>query len=570
MSADGGTNAPETANGRYQFDLGGFHRPVSTSSAGAQRWFDRGLVWSYGFNHEEAIRCFERAIACDDRFALAHWGIAYATGPNYNKQWDAFDERELRASVQRAFEESALAEQLAPTASPVERALIRALRCRYPSPQPSDDIAAWNAGYADAMAEVYAVYAADFDVAALYADALMNLTPWALWDLPTGEPAEGARTLEAKRVLQTALDRPGAMSHPGLLHLQIHLMEMSRQPEAALTAANALRKLVPDAGHLVHMPTHIDVLTGDYARVVEDNERAIIADQRYVDEVGPLNFYALYRAHDHHFKIYGAMFAGQRAKALEAADALVASLPPELLRVEVPPMADWLESFVPMRLHALVRFGLWEEIGRERLPDDRELYCVTTAFTHYAKGVAHAALSQVDEAVHERERFVAAVERVPESRYLFNNQALDILAVAGAMLDGEIEYRKGNYEQAWAHLRRAIELDDTLPYDEPWGWMQPTRHAYGALLLEQGEVEAAEAAYAADLGLDRTLPRACQHPENVWSLRGYYECLMRLGRLDEAAELKPRLDRATAFADIEVESSCFCRTQLSSSDENHG
>jgi tetratricopeptide (TPR) repeat protein len=545
----------------YLFDLGSFSYPTSTSSADAQRWFDRGLVWSYGFNHEEAIRCFERAIALDERFALAHWGVAYAIGPNYNKQWDAFDEVDLRTSLQRAYEASVRAEELAAGASPREQALIRALAHRFPAPEPPDDFSRWNAGYASAMGEVHANYGDDLDVAALYADSLMNLTPWALWDLPTGAPAEGARTVRAKQVLDSALERPGGMTHPGLLHFYIHLMEMSPHPEQALDAANALRGLVPDAGHLVHMPTHIDVLLGDYQRVIEDNERAIVPDKRYVDEVGPLTFYSLYRTHNHHFRVYGAMFAGRRATALDAAAALAESIPDELLRVEVPPMADWLESFVPMRLHVLVRFGLWDEIIAEPLPEDRELYSVTTALIHYAKGVAHSASSQLEQAERERENFHAAVVQVPETRYLFNNTALDILAVAAAMLDGEIEYRKGNFDAAWINLRRAIELDDTLPYDEPWGWMQPTRHAYGALLLEQGEVESAAAVYAADLGLDDKLPRACQHPNNVWSLHGYHECLVRLERTDEAAGLKLQLDRTLTGADVEIKSSCFCRMQ---------
>ena len=543
----------------YPFDLGDFRRATSTSSADAQRWFDYGLVWSYAFNHEEAVRCFERAIACDERFALAHWGLAYAIGPNYNKQWEAFDELDLRVSLRRAYDASVRAAGLAPAASPVEQALIRALTERYPSPEPTDDFSRWTDGYASAMGEVYAAYGDDLDVAALYADSLMNLTAWALWDVSAGRPAEGARTVEAKQVLDSALDRPGGVAHPGLLHLYVHLLEMSPRPEQALDAANALRGLVPDAGHLLHMPTHIDVLLGDYQRVIEDNERAIAADERFVEEVGLLNFYSLYRAHDHHFRIYGAMFAGRRATALEAADSLAASIPEELLRVEAPPMADWLESFVPRRFHVLVRFGLWDEIIAEPLPSDPGLYCVTTALAHYAKGVAHAASSRVAEAERERERFRAALVRVPETRYLFTNRALDILAVAAAMLDGEIEYRMGNYGAAWINLRRAVELDDTLPYDEPWGWMQPTRHALGALLLEQGEIEAAAAVFAADLGLDATLARACQHPNNVWSLHGYHECLQRLSRADEAAELKPRLDRALAAADVRITSSCACR-----------
>jgi tetratricopeptide (TPR) repeat protein len=544
----------------YPFDLGSFHRVTSTSSTDAQRWFDRGLAWSYGFNHEEAIRCFEHAIAADEGFAFAYWGLAYAAGPNYNKQWDAFDEADLCASLRRAYDASSRAVELAPHASPLEQALIRTLAQRYPSPEPTGDLHRWTVGYADAMSAVYADHGDDLDVAALYADALMNITAWSLWDLSTGAPAEGARTLEAQDVLESALGRGGGMAHPGVLHFYIHLMEMSPHPEQALDAANALRGLVPDAGHLVHMPTHIDVLVGDYERVIADNERAIIADERYVAEVGALNFYSLYRAHDHHFRIYGAMFAGRRGDALNAAEALARSIPEELLRIDVPPMADWLESFVPMRLHVLVRFGQWEDIVAEPLPRDPELYSVTTALTHYAKGLAHAASSQVHDAKRERDRFAAAVARVPPTRYLFNNQALDILAVAAAMLDGEIAYREGDYEGAWLNLRHAIELDDALPYDEPWGWIQPTRHAYGALLLEQGELEPAASVYAADLGLDGTLSRPCQHPNNVWSLHGYHECLQRLGRAEEAAQIEPQLERALAAADVPIHSSCFCRT----------
>jgi tetratricopeptide (TPR) repeat protein len=543
----------------YPFDLGAFGRRTSTSSADAQRWFDRGVVWSYAFNHEEAIRCFERSIAADERFALAHWGLGYAAGPNYNKQWDAFDEIDLRVSLRRAYEATQRALECSKTTPGVERDLIGALARRYPRPEPADDLSAWTADYAQAMRGVYARHPGDLDVAALCADALMNVTAWALWDLAGGGPAHGAHTLEAKRVLESALARPGGMAHPGLLHFYIHLMEMSPTPEAAVDAADALRGLVPDGGHLLHMPTHIDVLLGDYERVIVHNRLAIAADERYAAHAGQVNFYSLYRAHDHHFRIYGAMFAGQRTTALAAADALAASLPEELLRVEVPPMADWLESFVPMRLHVLVRFGLWEEIIAEPLPVDSDLYCVTTALSHYAKGVALAASSQVAEAERERERFAAALARVPATRYLFNNTALDILAIASAMLDGEIEYRARNYDAAWMHLRHAIELDDTLPYDEPWGWMQPTRHAYGALLLEQGEVELARGIYAADLGVESTLPRACQHPNNVWSLHGYHECLIRLGRIDEAGRIKPQLDRALALADVQIQSSCFCR-----------
>ena len=208
-------------------------------------------------------------------------------------------------------------------------------------------------------------------------------------------------------------------------------------------------------------------------------------------------------------------------------------------------MADWLEAFVPLRIHVLVRFGRWDDLIAEPLPDDVELYCTTAATIHYGRGVAHAAKGQLPQARAEREAFAAAYDRIPDTRYLFNNTARDILAIAAEMLDGEIAYREGRFDDAFAHLRRAIELDDALPYDEPWGWMQPTRHAYGALLLEQGRVEDAAEVYAADLGLDPTLSRPCQHPGNVWSLHGYHECLQRLGRTAEAGIIGQQLALAT-------------------------
>ena len=541
------------------FDLGGYSRPVTTSSAQAQTWFTRGLLWAYGFNHEEAVHCFEQAIGADADCAMAHWGLAYALGPNYNKPWAAFDQTDLTTSVSRAFLATEAAARVAAEAAPVERALVHALAARYQSAEPSGDGSAWNAGYADAMRGVYRAFPDDLDVAALFADALMNLTPWALWDQITGEPADGAATAEAKAVLDRALEHPAGRAHPGVLHLYIHLMEMSARPEDALRAADRLSDLVPDAGHLRHMPTHLDVLCGDYSRVVSANTAAIEADEKFLALRGAMNFYTLYRAHNYHFKIYGAMFLGQAQTALDTADQLAAAIPEELLRVEVPPMADWLEGFVPMKMHALIRFGRWADIIAAPLPADPDLYCVTTAMLHYAKGVAHAASGQLGEATGHQQQFAAAAARVPDSRNLFNNTCQDILQIAGAMLDGELEYRKGNFGAAFGQLRRAIELDDGLPYDEPWGWMQPTRHAYGALLLEQDRVTEAEAVYRADLGLDGTLPRACQHPGNVWSLHGYHECLTRLGKHEQAGIIGQQLKIAAARADVPIRSSCYCR-----------
>ena len=264
-------------------------------------------------------------------------------------------------------------------------------------------------------------------------------------------------------------------------------MEMSQTPEDALWAGELLRDLAPDAGHLVHMPTHLDVLCGDYRQVVAGNDAAINADARVSEQHGAATFYMLYRAHNYHFKIYGAMFLGQSHTALETADALARLLPESLLRTEIPPMADWLEGFVSIRVHAL-------------------------------SGSA-----------------------------------------AAAVLAGELDYREEHYETAFAHLRRAVDLDDDLPYDEPWAWMQPARHALAALLLEQGHVEEAGNVYRADLGLDGSLPRPCQHPGNVWSLHGYHEVLSG-SAADEAAIIGQQLRIALARADMPIGASCFCPT----------
>ena len=541
------------------FELGSYTRAVTTSSEQAREWARRGLLWAYAFNHDEAVACFEHAVDADPDCAFAYWGIAYALGPNYNKPWEAFEDAEARSATARAHAAAANAQRLAIHACPAERALIAALASRYPEGVPASDWSVWNRAYADAMRGAYAAHPDDLDVAVLFADALMNLTPWALWNTGTGQPAKGAATVEARAVLERALAGSEGQRHPGALHLYVHLMEMSPHPEDALWAGELLRELVPDAGHLLHMPTHLDVLCGDYRQVVASNEAAIRADERFVAARGGMNFYTLYRVHNYHFKIYGAMFLGQSGVALETVEALTTAIPESLLRVPVPPMADWLEGFVGMRVHVLIRFGRWQELIDAPLPADAELYRVTTAMLHYGKGVAFAATGQISRAREQQVLFAAAAAQVPDSRTIFNNTCASILSVAGAMLDGELDYRDGNVEAAFENLRRAIDMDDGLPYDEPWGWMQPARHAYGALLLEQGRVGDAEDVYRADLGLDGTLPRPCQHPANVWSLHGYHECLTRLGKHEQAMIIEQQLRVALARADVPIGSSCYCR-----------
>ena len=389
----------------------------------------------------------------------------------------------------------------------------------------------------------------------------MNLSAWDLWDLKTGQPTPGSRSLEAKAILEKALKREGVHKHPGVLHLYIHLMEMSKTPEVALVAADHLRTLISDAGHLVHMPSHLDILVGDYRRAIASNADACLADEKYLTEHGGDNFYSFYRMHDYHSLIYAAMFAGQSEVALEAVGRMEKSLPDSLLRIQSPPMADWLENFASVRIHVLVRFGRWKELIALDLPNDRELYCVTSAMLHYGKGIAYAATGDIFKAEIHRRELEESVSRIPSSRICgdFPNRSNVVLQVGLAMLDGELEYRKGHFDLAFKHLETAIDRDDALTYAEPWPWMMPTRHAYAALLMEQGRVEDAAAAYKADLGFDDTLPRARQHPNNIWALHGYHECLVKLGKKDEAGIVSQQLRIAVAIADVEVGASCYCR-----------
>ncbi|KZL87247.1 tpr domain protein [Colletotrichum incanum] len=541
------------------YDLGPFCRLVSTKNSHAQIWFNRGLVWAYSFNHGEAVRCFEQVVAHDPSCAMGYWGIAFASGPNYNKKWANFDEKDLKLSVLKCHLMALKAKEHITDASPVEQGLIDAIQHRFPTRIPPDDFSPSTLAYANAMKQVYKDFGDDLDVVALAADALMNTNPRNLFNKRSGQPILSTPVLEIKNILERSLRYPNSRNHPGILHMYIHLMEMSTTPEAAINAADLLRNLVPDAGHIHHMPSHIDVLVGDYRKAIDTNMKATIADDKYFAKEGGLDFYSLYRLHDYHSLIYAAMMAGQSRIALESVGRLEATLSEDLLLVDSPPMADWMEFFKSIRIHVFIRFGMWEELKREPVPENKELYCTTVAITHYGKAIAWAATRSVVEADRERELFRAAAERVPPTRLVFPNRAASVLEVAAAMLDGEIEYRRGNYELAFENLRLAIARDDALEYSEPWGWMLPTRHSYAALQLEQGHVEEAATAYAEDLGLNEGLVRAHQHPNNVWALHGYHESLVLLGRTDEAKIIEKQLTIAAAGADVLVSSSCFCR-----------
>ncbi len=543
------------------FDLGNYSRAVTCASPVAQAHFDAGLNWLFGFNHEAALDCFDQAIAVDPRCGMAHWGAAYAVGPNYNKPWEFFEPDERRAMLRRADIALTAARDLRKELSEVETALIDALCHRFPDDPTVEDYGPWHDAFSDAMREIYAAHAGDLDVASVFAEALMNRTPWQLWDLTTGEPADDASTLEALAVLDRAFDTlPGAWDHPGLLHMYIHLMEMSPTPEKALRHGDRLIDLVPDSGHLVHMATHIDVLCGEYQNVVWRNRRAIEIDRKYEAVAGAQNFYTLYRIHNVHFEAYGAMFLGQPERALTAAETLMQMLPHEVVSF----MPQMFESFYGKKVHVMVRFGQWQQILEEDFPDDRALYAYTTTALHQARVVALANLGRIDEAEAERAQAVAAREAVPEGYMVFNNTCDDVLAIGEALMDGELAFKGGRRDEGLKLLRGAVVLDDGLVYDEPWGWMQPTRHVLGALLMEDGRFDEAEAVYRADLGLDNTLPRACQHPRNVWALHGLHECLQRRGEMTEARHLKLLLDQALARATVPIRASCYCRSKAHS------
>ncbi|SMR52139.1 unnamed protein product [Zymoseptoria tritici ST99CH_1A5] len=565
----------------YPFNLGSYTPSLllpTASPSAAQESFTQALLWSYAFNHAEAQSCFQTALSHDPDCALAYWGLAVSGGPNYNLPWESLgSEDERRAEVEKCREWVRKAAEVLKRkeggGDGVVRRLLEAVGRRYGvhiETQADENLsvagnkedfnyAAWNEAYAAAMGDIFKDFGHDPDIATLYVDALMNLHPWSLWDISTGKPVEGARTLEIKDLLEKSLASEEGQNHPGLLHLYVHLMEMSPKPEEALPIANRLRKLVPDAGHLLHMPTHLDVLCGDWDRAMEGNRLAIRADEKYLAHRGGKNFYTLYRCHDFHFRVYAAMFAGRYGVSLATVEGLERTLLDDIEGV-LRPNADFLEAFLGMRVHVYVRFGKWKELGDMSMPEDVELCSVTAAMVRYGKGVAAAVDGDQNEAVRQRELFGEAKAKVKEGRTLFNNTAKDLLNVAAAMLDGEVEYRTGNVEEGLASLRKAVDLSDHLPYDEPWGWMQPPRHALGALLLEQGRVEEAKVEYEKDLGLDESVPRQLRHPNNVWAVHGYAECLKRMvadGK--EVERVEGELSVLMRKVDVKIGSSCFCR-----------
>ncbi len=526
-----GQEAP--SSGPPLFDgLGDFGRKVTTTSLPAQRYFNQGLCWLYGFNHDEAIRSFHHATTLDPKCAMAWWGIAVASGPHINNPVVPAE----RAKT--AWNALTKARSLAAGGTAIEQALIAALESRYADPQP-ENRKPLDEAYAAAMREVWKKHPTDADVGALFAEALMDLRPWDLWT-PAGVPQPG--TEEVVATLEAVLAQ--APNHPLALHLYIHAVEASPHPEKAAAPADRLRDLQPGLGHLVHMPSHIDVRVGDWAKAIEANRKAIAADLKYRKLVPNQYFYRVYMAHNHHMLAFAAMMRGQSQLAIDEIDAMVKGIPEQWLKDN----ATAADGFAAMPLEVLLRFGRWDEVLAA--PEPPEYLPLARALRHVSRGVAFAAKGQIDEAQAEQRAFRAGKQLVPDNVTFGNNKAADLLAVAEHLLAGEILWRMGQNDAAFAELRGAIVLEDKLRYSEPPDWIHPVRHALGATLLAAGKAAEAEAVYREDLA---------KLPNNGWSLYGLAESLRQQGKLTEAEPIEARFRKVWKDADIAITSSCLCQ-----------
>ncbi|MEM9348086.1 MAG: hypothetical protein AAGB26_15870 [Planctomycetota bacterium] len=511
--------------------FGNYQRPIETGSDDAQAFFNQGMQLLYGFNHDEAIRSFEKAAELDPASPMPYWGIAYANGININDPAMTVE----RSSNARAAADKAM--KRIDQATPVEAALIRAVDKRYKLPIPEDRKPLDHA-YADAMGKAYKQFPDDPDVGPLYAESLMNLQPWDYWD-DAGRPK--GRIEEIVKVLETSFER--YPDHPGANHFYIHAVEASNDPDRAVPAAERLMDLVPGSGHLVHMPSHIFIRVGRYADAAQSNIDAVQSDRVYFERAPAPRMYAVYYAHNLHFLAYASMMSGQYGQAMQAARDLEAEMPEEALKA----FAPLIEGVMPTTLHVMIRFGKWEEILEE--PEYPEYRLVSNAVRYYARSIACSALGRTEQAREELDAFKKAASAIPEDWHIFNNKVSTVMPIANAMIEGELLYREGKTDQAFAILRKGIEAEDALVYDEPPGWMLPVRHALGALLMGDGRAEEAEAVYREDLALNRN---------NGWALIGLRASLNAQGKTAEADALGPRIELAWADADVRPSSSCYC------------
>jgi tetratricopeptide (TPR) repeat protein len=513
-------------------NLGTHTHPISTRDPLAQRYFDEGLILTYGFNHAEAIRSFKDALTLDPACAICYWGIAYALGPNINAPMDD-------AAVPEAWSALQMARARAPGASPRERAYIEALATRY-TPEPVADRAPYDRAFAAAMRELSRRYPDDTDAATIFAESLMDLTPWNFWT-KDGEPAEFTNEIVA--TLESVLARDP--NHPGANHFYIHAVEASRSPERALPSARRLETLVPGAGHLVHMPSHTYWRVGMYADAARINEQAIRVDESTARRAGGTpdgnahGFYQMvYYPHNIHFLFAAAQMEGRSALALEAARKVVANVPDEAVAA-VPA----LEDFRPMPLFALVRFGRWDAILAEPRPRAEHQY--TTGIWHWARGLAELRQGRIERAEAEAAALstIARSEAMEKLTLASFPTAQTLLTLAHHILAGEIAGARGDGDAWVTELAQAVAIQDGLPYIEPPSWFMPVRHHLGAALLGLGRFEEAEAVYREDLR---------QYPHNIWSLQGLAQAMDAQGKVEAAAKVQARVDDLATKADVVI------------------
>lgn len=506
-------------------NLGTLHHPI-TASPEAQRYFDQGLRLMYGFNHEEAINSFRQGLRLDPRCAMCVWGIAIALGPNINAPRDPAVERQ-------AADAAAAAVALQASVSEPERAFIAAAAKRYSAAAGANG-AKLDSAYADAMREVASRYPADPDAQALFAEALLDLSPWDNWR-PDGSPKPG--TDEIVSTLETALS--SNPNHPGVCHFYIHAVEASLRPDRALSCAERLPALMPGAGHLVHMPAHLYMRVGRYADATRANEHAAHADQVYLADRQPKGAYPFYLFHNLDFLRAAAVMEGRSAQALEAAQGLAAQVTPELAR-----QVGQAEMALPMPTLVMVRFGHWADVMAVPAPAADLRYA--TGMWRYARGMALAGSGRYAQATGELDSLRAIAAGIPRDRMLGFHRAKDLLEVAHHALAGEIALREGHAAQAVPHLEVAVRLQDALRYDEPPPFYYPVRESLGAALLAAGRAADAERVYYDDL---------MRNPENGWSLYGLSEALR--AQMKDDADAQRRLQAAWARADVQLASSRF-------------
>lgn len=535
---------PQSPSPRLFADMGNHTRKVATASPEAQRFFDQGLTWAYSFNHDEAIRSFTQAVKLDPDCAMAYWGIALSHGPHINNP--VMDEPGSIAAWVAL--QKALALSAQPGVDPVERALITALAARYTDPVAgklpftADERRPLDEAYAKAMQAVFTQFPTDADVVTLYAESRMDLHPWDFYAPGTQEPRPW--TAEIVTTLEQALRLDP--DHPGANHYYIHAVEASRSPERANAAADYLRTLVRASGHMVHMPAHIDVRTGRWAQAAEQNRQATRIDAAYRAMSPQQGIYRIYMAHNDHFLAWACMMLGRREEAQAAARNMTRNIPADFLQAAAP----FVDPLTSIELSVLMRFGRWDEIIA--VPRPADYLPVTGAMWRFARGSAFAAQGKVDEALAEQSELRKAVLALPEGAMLQQNTAVAGLRVAELTLDGEIAFRQGRLDAAIAALTQAVEQEDTLRYMEPPDWLQPARHALGAVLVSAKRFADAEAVYREDLK---------RWPENGWALHGLAQSLAAQDS-PETDAVQARFEHAWAQADTEITASCLCVTDV--------